>query len=68
MDVAWKEWGKKSAVPPFGWKSSATSGFLVHFSQGIRLLCPLGRAKLFSAVDLGGQVKVGSKQVTFPIS
>ena len=27
MGAPWEEWGKKSAVPPFEWKSSATSGY-----------------------------------------
>ena len=32
---------------------------MVNFGQGIRLLCPLGRVKLFSTVYSEGQVKKG---------
>ena len=33
----------------------------------IRLLCPLGRVKLFLAVDIEGQVNVRYKEIKFPI-
>ena len=37
---------------------SCDTCFLVNFGQGIRLLCPMGHVKQFSAVGSEGQVRV----------